>query len=439
MTDRTAVLESIDRALGGRDLVWFGTRGDDVAPDLPHLAASFSIISRHDSSTSVDGYSLEAFSGIRVDLDAHDIDEDPFTAPREQLRGVLLDRLSAPCAVFTYRPSTFLSAACFARYGRARYVGMFKDHQSAFEHKPWLETQVADLQLPRVPWRYVSDRDRHAVLPLLAQGPVVVRRSRSSGGTGLTLVEHPDQLDEAWPEQDEAFASVAPFIDDTVPVNVGAVVWDDDQVSVDYPSIQLIGIPGITSRRFGYCGNDFAAARSLAPAVLDQIERTTRLLGGWMGRAGYRGAFGVDFLVKDDTALFMEVNARFQGSTHASVKIGRTLGESCVMTDHLAALLHLPLAPRTPLRERMGDCPPISHLVTHHLSSGPRDLLRERRADLLAGLDGFRHADVLASSSLDIEYGATVGRFTFDRAITESGFALVPEVAATVDQLPRGT
>lgn len=432
---RSNLLADIATALDGRPLVWFGTRGDDVASDLPGLAASFSIISRHDRSTLVEGEALEDHTGFRVDLDAHDIDDDPFSEPLDRFRGLLLDRLSSPCAVITYRPSTFLSAACFARRGRARYLGMFKDHQQAFEHKPWVETQVADLGVPMVPWRYVSDRDRHAVLPLLDEGPLVLRRSRSSGGTGVHLVTSAEELESSWPHQDEAFASVAPYLDATVPVNVGAVVWDDGDVTVDYPSVQLIGVPNLTTRRFGYCGNDFVAVQDLPDPVLDQVEDTTTRVGRQLGLSGYRGAFGVDFLVKDEQALFIEVNPRFQGSTHASIRLGGLLDQSCVMTDHLAALLGIDRVERAPLRERVRDMPALAHLVCHHLDSVALDTFRESRLDLLSTVPGFLHADVLAPSGLDVERGATVARFTYNTRLTDTGFDIVPAVSSALSRL----
>ena len=104
---------------------------------------------------------------------------------------------------------------------------MFAGQQQAFEHKPWVETAVAHLGLPRIPWRYVADSDRVDVLSQLRDGPLVLRRSRTTGGVGLTRLDHADQLESLWPDEDEAFVSVAPFLSDTIPVNVSGVVWRD--------------------------------------------------------------------------------------------------------------------------------------------------------------------------------------------------------------------
>ena len=430
---RADVIARIEAELGDRPLVWFGTRGDDVdgVADIANLSAAFSVIARYSSRATVAGHALEDLTGVRVDLDAHDIDEDAYIDPIRELRARLLDTLAVPSVAFTYRPSTFLSGACFTRQGRAHYLGMFKDHQSAFEHKPWVETAVAGLGLPRVPWTYIADSERDRVLPRFASGPLVLRLSRSSGGTGVVRVDDRDELAQHWPHPDEAFVSVAPYLDDTVPVNVGGVVWDEG-VTVDLPSVQLIGIPEASTRPFGYCGNDFVAAQALPTSVIADIETATQRIGDWMAGQGYRGAFGVDFLVKDETALFMEVNARFQGSTHASSRIARSQGESCVMTDHLAALLHLTPEPQRPLPERLADAPPLAHVVVHHLDNTRSTVDASRFVAGLEALPGFRHADVVHPPGLQVSLGGTVARATFTRSLTRTGFDLVPDVRSAL-------
>jgi hypothetical protein len=370
---RQRTLRLIERSLGKRALVWFGTRGDDIemVTDLRNLEAAFSVIAGYRQRATIHGAALEDYSHLRVDLDTHDIDEDPLVDPIRALRRDMLASLDRPSAVFTYRPSTFVSAVCFARLDSTDYLGMFKGHQSAFEHKPWVESAVAQLNIPHLRWRYVADDERAHVVPLLRRGPLVLRRSRSSGGVGVVKVESEEELESEWPSQDEAFVSVAPYLDGGLPVNIGAVVWDTD-VTVHYPSVQLIGIPSLTSRPFGYCGNDFGAAADWPARVLDQVENSTILIGRWLQRLGYRGAFGVDYLVKDGQALFMEVNARFQGSTHLSSRISRMQDESCIILDHLAANLHANPVPSAPLRDRVKACPKLGHVVLHWLGS-PRE------------------------------------------------------------------
>lgn len=422
---RQAQVLRISHSLGSRELVWFGTRGDDAdaVTDLPQLTHAFSVIGRYRLRSTVTGLALEDIDGQRVDLDSYDIDHHLAEDHVRELRRHLLRALSGPSAVFTYRPSAFLSAICFARVGRTRYLGLFKDFQSAFEHKPWVESAVADLGIPRVSWEYVADEDQLEAVRLFDQGPVVLRPSRTSGGVGIIRVDSDRDLAASWLRETESFVSIAPFIEDAVPVNVGAVVWDDG-VTVHHPSFQLIGIPEFTSRPFGYCGNDFGAMKDLPRATVDAIERSTRAVGTWLGGRGFRGAFGIDFLVKDDVPLFLEVNPRFQGSTHASCRISRQEDQPCVMLDHLAAMLGLECPERPPLTDLVRGVPDLSHVVVHHQDASAAGIDAVDLVEPILALPSYRHADVLADMGHTVSPGATVARLTLAQRVTSTGFDL---------------
>lgn len=431
---RDQLRREISRRLAGRQLVWFGTRGDDIesATELPELAASFSVIASYTRRPSIRSLSLEDISGVRVDLDAHDIDDEPAGGPVDDLRRAMLRTLARPSAVFTYRPSRFLSAISFARQDRCEYFGLFKDHQSAFEHKPWVESAVARLGLPRIPWAYIADEEQLDGAALLRAGSVVLRRSRTSGGTGVVRVDDDRELRELWPDEDEAFVSVAPYIEGGVPVNVGGVVWHDG-VTVHPASVQLIGLPGCTTRPFGYCGNDFGAANEFDDDLLDAIEASSRSVGEWLRAHGYRGALGIDYLVVDGTPLFTEVNPRLQGSTHASSQLSVEAGESCIVLEHIAALMGRDAPPSRRLRDQVRQAAPLSHLVVHWTGAAPAAVEATELVDAVAGFGRPFRADVLTRSDLCTLPGATVARVTTRDRLTTTGFDLAPPWRRTVD------
>ena len=423
---RRRLVEQVSRRLGDRQLIWFGTRGDDAESlaDLPQLTHVFSLTNAYRRQMAIDGHALEDLTSVRVDLDTYDIDDHPRDEATDQFRRDLLGVLSQPSVVVTYRPSTFLSAVCFARQDRCTDLGMFKDHQAAFEHKPWVESAVRELELPRLEWAYIADSEQLRTHRYLADGPVMLRRSRSSGGTGLTLVEDLTELADAWPKLDEAFVSVAPFVPDARPINIGAVVWDDG-VSIHPASLQVIGHPALTRRPFGYCGNDFGAFADLDAGTIDAIETSTTRIGEWLRRSGYRGAFGVDYLVKDGVPLFTEVNPRFQGSTHLSAEISVRRDEPCILLEHVAAHLGLERPVRPPLKDYVGAECSRAHLVVHHLGEDPEHLdPHELIRHFIAKPTAVR-TDVHTRPSLTTLPGGVVARLTVEDRATTDGFDLL--------------
>lgn len=439
---RSRVIRDVSRALAKRQLVWFGTRGEDAESlsDIPQFSGSYSLISTLNSRPSVKSASLEDLTGIRPDLDTYELDDHLRSKEVSTLRDLILQALSRPSALITYRPTVFLSAIGFSRQDRCQYLGMFKGLQNAFEHKPWLESAVAELGIPCIQWRYIPDRELLDSRQLFRPGPIMLRRSRTTGGVGLFRVDDPDDLESLWPQEDEAFVSVSPFIADGIPLNVGGVVWRDD-VTVHRASIQLIGIEECTTRPFGYCGNDFVRAAELEPEILDRVEWSTRMLGAWLRSSGYLGAFGADFLIKDGVPLFTEVNPRFQGSTHLSCQLSVEREESCLLTEHLAAFLNLEPPKQRPLREQMDEGVELSHLVIHNTSSAalgidPASLVRAFRA-----IEGFQRADVLTRKRLVTEQNGTIARLAMKGSITLGGFDLLEPYRSLVrsQQVEFGT
>lgn len=439
MTDRQRAINRISSTLGDRDLIWGGLRADDIeaASDVPQVAYSFAIIGGYDRGGAVPGLDFEDLAGQRVDLDAWDIEDHLDTPAVTKFREALLHRTADRTALLPYRPSAFLSSILFARRDRCMNLGLFGGHQAMFEHKPWVETQVAGLGLPHIPWTYVADVERARARRMLQNGPVMLRVSRSSGGAGLVRVDDPVLLDQRWPKRPDAFVAVAPYLDDALPVNVGATVWHDG-VTVRHASVQLIGVPELTTRPFGYCGNDFGLARELDPTVLDSIEGSVTAIGRWMRGYGYLGTFGVDFLIRRGIPLFTEVNARFQGSTHATSQLSSAAGESCVILDHLGAILGHDCPKPVRLTDLMAGVPDLAHFIVHWTGPAAR-IDSSALTDLLRELPSTSRVDVASKPDHITHTGGVIARATVSSQVTATGFELSPTWSGPIAAWLRDT
>lgn len=431
---RDQLRAAVSERLGHRRLVFSGLRGEDIEPlaDLPQLHSSFSIIARYQRRDTIESLAHEDLTGVRADLETYDIDDHLAEDEAAAFRRAHLRSLTEDSALLPYRSSQFLSSIWFARRERCLHLGLFGGHESAFEHKPWVEWSLQEIGIPTVPWTYVADEDRVHASRLLADGPVVLRRSRTSGGEGFTIVNDPADLDNAWPDVPEAFVSVAPYLSETLPINVGATVWRDG-VTVHRPSVQLVGIPSCVTRPFGYCGNDFALASEFDDTMIDRIEATTVAIGRWMRDKGYLGTFGVDFLLHQGNLLFTEINPRFQGSTQASCRLSIEADEGCLMLEHLAAFLGVEIPRLRPLRERVRDNARLAQFVVHSTAATARSFDPSRLALGLAGESDGVATELRTRPELVTEPGAVVARLVTRSTITTTGYDLAAPWRGLVD------
>jgi ATP-grasp domain len=431
----TARIDRLRRALDGRSLFWFGIRGEDAEPLLavPEFAGCFAIAAPlHRASIKGDrNITLEELTRIRVDLDRYDIDEDS-SEEAQMFRTMLMRAVSTRCVLATYRPAAFVSALSFGMGETMTLAGQFKDRQRAFEHKPWVETSLKRYGVRTLDWTYVPDGQAPQAKRLLNGRPIVLRVSRASGGVGIVQARTPEEVDEGWPSQADAFVGVAPYLEDAVPLNFSGCVFRDGAVRLHPPSFQLIGIRGCTSLRFGYCGNDFAAVSRLDDSILDELDRMGRTVGAWLHQERYSGVFGVDALLHDGQTYFLEVNPRFQGSSRMSAKVAAELDVPDLFIDHVSAYLGVDPAGTAPtLREWARHQAAVSHLVIHNTSE--ETLWRSPRSDL---------PDTGEGSSLSqwprdvgIEPGGVLCRVALNRQITTTGSEVDAGTAELVEAL----
>lgn len=374
--DSSQLLDWVVDQLGQQQLVWFGTRGTDALPllALPQFQGLFALIAPLEGlPTGIHQDILENRTGVRVDLDAYTIDRDASPETR-QFYFAMAEWLTRSTFVATYRPCDFLASVCYPRLDRVTYLGMFHGLQSAFDHKGWVESELASYGVQTIPWRYYAYHEAGAIAEDFADHErFVVRANASDGGRGIRLVSRNENI--GWlPPHEDHFLAVAPYLHPSVPVNLGACVFRDGAVSTHGPSIQLVGVPSCTDRTFAYCGNDFASVDSfLKPAEIDEIEAMVVKVGRWLHSMSYVGAFGIDVLVCPNGVFLAEVNPRFQGSSATSAFIDASIGRTDLYISHLAA--HLGCSARADgvsLREiAQAQSDPqvgLSHLVSHNIS-----------------------------------------------------------------------
>lgn len=435
---RRAALNAVTHAIADRRLLWVGTRGTDAQPllQIEQFGGVFGLIAPLGvpSWPANDEICLERLSGERIDLDSYRIDDDRSRHIRE-LHQRLKKALTPRTLIAAYRPTAFLAAAYYPRMEHATYLGMFHGLQAAFEHKPWVETELRALGVPTIPWRYFSASDRKVMLERTAEQSCVLRANYSDGGAGLTLSPAGEDRSACLPEHSGGFLAIAPMLEPSVPLNVSGCVFADGTVTVRHPSIQLIGIPSCTTRRFGYCGNDFASvAAVLDRGALGRFETVARRSGTWLHQHGYVGAFGLDALLYGDDVCLTEINPRFQGSSAAASSIASALGHPDIYLDHLSATLGLK-APEQPslheqARAQAAHKRRLSQVVCYN-TLGPR---RRRDGAVVPDLD---YGDIkgAAESRVLIRPNAMLFKIFVQDGVTQSGSELPGWLTADIGRL----
>jgi hypothetical protein len=99
---------------------------------------------------------------------------------------------------------------------------------------------------------------------------------------------------------------------------------------------ELIGFRALTPYRGGWCGNELAPLR-LGADIRRQAQRATIALGRELRRGGYRGYFGLDLLLDQDSGALWpgELNPRITGATSLTSQAALDAGGVPLLLYHL--------------------------------------------------------------------------------------------------------
>lgn len=432
LNERTRQLNTIRDRLGGRRLIWFGSRGEDARPllALPEFSHCFSRFAPLEDARLEANECIETISGVREDHNIYDPQSESSVASTT-LRARLQAACNTPAAIVGYKSEAMLSCLSFVR--DVTLLNPFHEHRDIFDHKPWVETELRKVGIKVLPWHYLADDDPERIRVLssaLLKGPLVLRSNRSLSGTGLRLINQPDELTLEESHGKDGFAAFAPFFADGVPLNTNACVFRDGSVTVHSPSVQLIGIPSLTSRVFGYCGNDFAGAGELEPGILDLFEDMTLQAGAWLHSIGYVGSFGVDALIIGAEVYLVEINPRFQGSSAVGADLSDELEMPNVYLDHMAASLNLPPPTRKRLREQARRQRQLAQI---YCFNGPSKAVMRSRNSGEPDLD----VALLPSAGISVAPNATLFRALHGGPITHDGMHMEAQLEASVKELAK--
>lgn len=419
----------IREAVGKRHLCWFGVRGIDAMPlatygQLSHIYSQTAPLYQ---TTDIYEKSLETILMHRVDLNTYDIDFDQEHHTREFKRTVLFGTKNKIILV-PYRPQEFLTSIYFTHGDMVDYFGLFHKFQRTFEHKPWVEKSLTQFGVNVVPWQYVRNIERDMIKEKIATGKtILIRPPYSSGGAGYAFIrELADIYTNPVSASDDGFFSVTPFFEESIPININACIYRDGSVRAFLPSYQLIGIPEVTTRQLGYCGNDFGLIKQIGPQKIAEIEHIILQVGTWLARKEYLGIFGADLLIANDRVYLVEINPRFQGSTFLSSTLSPQAEDGDPYGEHLAAFIGLDPPPLPPLWERVKNVANAAQLIAYNTL--PRDISLNTTVahQLPPNYKGIPRQHVTIAPE------GMIFRKIYHHSVTADGFHLLPQVSGEI-------
>ncbi len=245
--------------------------------------------------------------------------------------------------IIPYRSTEFLGQLAEQAGGRLRILANPVEIKTRFDDKVSFRRQAIEAGLGVPPGEVVALGSLGAK-ELEEFGPVMIISERiGSSGNQTHLIDSTEALSQKRNELIDklgldALVIVTAFLDG--PALGAAGVICNGKPWMSHPSVMFTGIPGCSMHRFDYAGSDYAAYRQVSRESRRKIEEATLKIGDWIAEAGYRGIYGVDFIVHRDEPYAIELNPRVLGTTQLMTELEEIHSNAPTTTYwHLAEFL----------------------------------------------------------------------------------------------------
>jgi hypothetical protein len=375
-----------------------------------------------EQQTGIRIFSLERTTGWRTDRYESAM-EAILPGVKEQVEAVLRDGPPGQWAIVSTNP--WRSLAEFAGDAGIQLVAPREEHCAWLNEKVNFLAAVENLGLPRLPGRWLRlDEARYSEVSSEMGSRFVAQLSRGASGSGTFFISSAAEYAFAGLQCGEAPVWVAPDVGD-LSLNINAIATEEGAVAA-YPSVQLAGLSALSSRRGGYCGNDYAATADLPVETVRDVVEQTVTIGRWLASFGFLGMFGLDFVVDPDSlrAYAVDLNPRWQGSTSLLAQAQYKAGVLPLPVADLAYRMGL-LSASEVLRYADGFLRPVraSHISLRNRASEMLDVA----GDVEPGVYSFCRGAQRLRSGLRLEDLGDPGEMLVIGCVPRKGARIGPE------------
>lgn len=172
--------------------------------------------------------------------------------------------------------------------------------------------------------------------------PIVVQFGHGWAGKTTFFINSEKEFLNLRQQYPETYVKVSRFIGGFSILNNCCIY--ENKIFVSPPAVQISGIKKLFPNPFVTCGRQWPV-KFISAYQEKEISRISQQVGSVMQKKGYKGFFGLDFLVEKATGkiYLSEINARLTASSSFFTKLELGCGKIPLMLYHLASFLDLPL------------------------------------------------------------------------------------------------
>jgi len=220
--------------------------------------------------------------------------------------------------VITFKPSPMIQRVC--RDNSFRYLGNDWKLNRDLEDKTKFVEVTEKLKISNANSKIIKLDKNNCSLDFSRNKKFVVQLPRGFSGNATFFIEDKNNLDEIFKKYKNRKVKLSEYFKgETYTINACVI---GNEILISKPIFQITGLSSYNKNSFGgTCGNDYIYPKKLRKKQRKEIFDCTKKVGDYIKRLGYKGIFGLDFVVNNKKVNLIEINPRIIGSMSLFTKL----------------------------------------------------------------------------------------------------------------------
>ncbi|MBW6440801.1 ATP-grasp domain-containing protein [Patescibacteria group bacterium] len=220
--------------------------------------------------------------------------------------------------IITFKPSPMIQKACLDN--DFNYLGNDWKLSAKLENKIEFIEVTKKLKIPNAECKIIKLDNNKDSLNFSGKHKFVLQLPRGHAGNSTFLIKNENDFKNLSEKYKNRTVKVSKYFKgETYTINACVV---GNKILISKPIFQITGFSLYNKNSFGgTCGNDYAYPKKLSRVQRKKIFDYTNKIGNYINKLGYRGIFGLDFVVSGGIVNLIEINPRIIGSMSLFTKL----------------------------------------------------------------------------------------------------------------------
>ncbi|MEA2098478.1 MAG: ATP-grasp domain-containing protein [Patescibacteria group bacterium] len=219
--------------------------------------------------------------------------------------------------VITFKPSPMIQRIC--KDNSFRYLGNDWKLNRDLEDKIKFVEVTEKLKISNANSKIIKLDKNNCSLDFSRNKKFVAQLPRGFSGNATFFIEDKNDLDEMFKKYENRKVKLSEYFKgETYTINACVI---GNEILISKPIFQITGLSSYNKNSFGTCGNDYIYPEKLKKEQRKNIFDCTKKVGDYIKEIGYKGIFGLDFVISDKKINLIEINPRIIGSMSLFTKL----------------------------------------------------------------------------------------------------------------------